>query len=341
MIFFLKTKKKGKYCHLTEDLSPQLQLKLLFISDAKEINAIMSRGGCHLRRGESLICHSSSLWVVPAGLVAGWTQEGFQLVWSDDLSLAKTPLIPAWKNIYESSSNLWVDLVSWIWLIKLEVSVADSQEGSAGGGFITRCWQKSPEQMTLECLRLVHNGSVFHKQLLVGLIWQGESGRSLFPHLERRCFKQASQKREQRHERHGKVRKVCAFCKTGVLSGSPRGRWMSGRGRLLPLFLRSLHASLHRTDGSLVEYVPEFSVTFSKHTWARASRGMPTVRWVTRFSFQFPAGIGVRRVRWWSWKSTVHLHPCFTSTHFTTYILSFGSEWKNTRLFTEFSHILE
>lgn len=74
-----KGKKRREECSLPEDLWLQWQLKLYRM--LKQIDVIMPTGGFHLGWGESLICHSLSALLVPAGLVAGSKQDRWDFSW--------------------------------------------------------------------------------------------------------------------------------------------------------------------------------------------------------------------------------------------------------------------
>lgn len=157
---FKKWKRK-KDCSLTEALSPQMQLKLLFISNAshdyvRRWMSPMSRwiSNLPLILSASCPCRLSGRFKA-RGISAG------MICWFVLIYLCKTLLISAWKNIYESTTTF--DLISCHDLVKFKVFVADSQEGSGGFFFPTGCWQKSPKQMTLVCLHSIHNEGAFHK----------------------------------------------------------------------------------------------------------------------------------------------------------------------------------
>lgn len=123
-------------------------------------------------------------------------------------------------------------------------------------------------------------------------------------------------------------------CLMGVVSGSPRGRCISGRW--LPLWL---HACLHWTDERMscafqrvVEYVPEQTVSFSNHIWAGGRWELACCRWSNTLLISVPGWSHGTQVRCGGSKGTnIHLYSCFTLTDFTMCILSLGSERGKTR----------
>lgn len=94
----------------------------------KQMDVITLAGGCHLGWGEPLICHSLSLLVVPAGLVAGSKQDRWDFNWVHLLICPYVPqqntfLMPASKKKlfmnHPTTSHLTSHhhITSCLWLI--------------------------------------------------------------------------------------------------------------------------------------------------------------------------------------------------------------------------------